>query len=149
MVSYRPNLKDLNQSFEKNYLLINRLLGSLKEVGEVRQFYINDQLEYALKIIEATKYTHLVELQQLVSKHESLASKVHLPKAIMLIRIYHDARVAEVVESQYTKQIKPRYNYPNKQMHLPDEKQQTQAFLSEWLSLCLSQGLANIELSSK
>ena len=146
MTSYRPSLKELNKSFEKNYMLLIRLLAGLNEQGQVRLFHINELLEYSLTIIDTTKYTYVVQLEQLVSNSETLASKVHLPKPKMLIRMYHDARLAEVIESQYIKQIKPRYDYPNQQMHLPDEKQQTQFFLSEWLQMCLKKGLANIQV---
>lgn len=149
MAKYTPSLKGLSKSFENNYMLINRLLGNADSIGETRHFFINKLLEYSLTIIEKTKYTHVVELKQLVSKQESLASKVHLPKPSMLIRIYHDARSAEVIETQYIKKLKPRYDYPNKEMHLPDEKQQSQTFLTEWLNMCLNQGLANIEISTK
>jgi hypothetical protein len=58
----------------------------------------------------------------------------------MSIRLYHDARMAEVNSSQNIRWIKPRYDYPNKKMHLPDEKQQINQFLKEWLQLCLQQG---------
>lgn len=149
MAKYKPSLKGLGHSFESNYMLLNRLLANADDVGDARQFYINELLEYSLMIVEKTKYTHVVELKQLVSKQESLASKVHLPKPSMLIRIYHDARLAEVIETQYIKQLKPRYDYPNQNMHLPDEKQQSQSFLTEWLHMCLNQGLANIEIKLK
>ncbi|WNC69327.1 DUF1249 domain-containing protein [Thalassotalea nanhaiensis] len=149
MAKYRPSLKGLDQSFEKNYMLITRLLGDMDIEGDERYFFITDVLEYKIAITEKTKYTHVVEFKQLVSQTESLASKVHLPKPSMTIRIYHDARLAEVIESQYIKQIKPRYDYPNQEMHLPDEKQQTQHFLTEWLHLCLTEGKANIHLDIK
>lgn len=58
----------------------------------------------------------------------------------MMVRLYHDARMAEIISNQGVKQIKPRYDYPNKKMHLPDEKQQINFFLKEWLQLCLQLG---------
>ena len=147
MAKYRPSLKGLDQSFEKNYMLLTRLLGDTDSVADERYFFITELLEYKVTILEKTKYTHLVEFKQLVSHTESLASKVHLPKPSMTIRIYHDARLAEVLQSQYISQIKPRYDYPNQAMHLPDEKQQTQHFLTEWLQLCLTEGKANIQVT--
>ncbi|KGJ89308.1 DUF1249 domain-containing protein [Thalassotalea sp. ND16A] len=149
MAQYKPSLKGLNNSYENNFILLSRLLAGMDDAGEMRSFFINELLEYSISIVEKTKYTHVVEFKQLVSKSESLASKVHLPKPSMLIRIYYDAHLAEVIESQFTKQIKPRYDYPNPQMHLPDEKQQAQQFLTEWLRMCLTQGRANIEISNK
>ena len=66
----------------------------------------------------------------------------------MTIRLYHDARMAEVLSTQDIKQVKSRYDYPNNQMHQQDEKQQTNQFLNEWLHLCLRLGQVNIELYS-
>jgi hypothetical protein len=58
----------------------------------------------------------------------------------MVIRLYHDARLAEVISNQDIRHIKPRYDYPNNQMHQPDEKQQINVFLKEWLQLSLQLG---------
>jgi hypothetical protein len=66
----------------------------------------------------------------------------------MSIRLYHDARLAEVLTTQDIRQVKPRYDYPNIQMHQQDEKQQTNQFLNEWLHLCLRLGQVNVELHS-
>ncbi len=54
----------------------------------------------------------------------------------LLVRLYHDARVAEVVHGS-PKQIMPgRYRYPNKSMYHADEKAQSNIFLGEWLAYC-------------
>ncbi len=66
----------------------------------------------------------------------------------MEIRLYHDARMAEVISSQDIHQVKPRYDYPNKHMHQQDEKQQINQFLNEWLHLCLEHGQVNVEIQS-
>lgn len=149
MASYKLNLKGLINSFEVNYMLLNRLLGSMNEVGETLDFFINDHLVYKLSVLEKSKYTHVVEFKQVrhFELNDPLAKTFHNP--CMKIRLYHDARAAEVLESQYVKQIKPKYEYPNKDMHQPDEKQQTHHFLTQWLQLCLSQGKTAIKSSIK
>ena len=63
-------------------------------------------------------------------------------KAELTIRMYHDARVAEVCSSQQIFRIKPRYDYPNIAMHQCDEKRQINVFLSDWLLHCLRNGTA-------
>ena len=92
-------------------------------------------LWYRLTVNEVTRYTALVTFEQFTEteSHSDLAVLIH-PK--MIIRLYHDARMAEVIASQ---------GYPNSQMHLPDEKHQINAFLNEWASLCLQQGRAIIK----
>lgn len=58
----------------------------------------------------------------------------------LLVRLYHDARMAEVLCNRQRRQLSGRYPYPNPQMHQPDEKLQLNAFLGEWLSQCLHHG---------
>ncbi|MEW6998864.1 DUF1249 domain-containing protein [Colwelliaceae bacterium BS250] len=147
MANYKPSLKGLINSFEINYMLLLRLLGDLDVAGDRREFFINEHLTFSLHVKEKTKYTQLIEFKQLDLPSSNLTSKYHKP--CMLIRIYHDARLAEVVESQYIRQIKPRYDYPNDKMHQPDEKQQNHHFLAQWLKLCLSQGQTAVKLNNE
>ncbi len=138
---YRPRLGGLINSFEVNYMLLIRLLGHLDEVGEFHHFLINEHLQYQLTIKEKSKYTHLVEFKQLTDEDTDGAEKASLlKKPCMVIRLYHDARLAEVITTQHIRQIKPRYDYPNEAMHQPDEKRQNHQFLTQWLQLCLAQG---------
>lgn len=58
----------------------------------------------------------------------------------MSVRLYHDARVAEVCSTQQIYRFKGRYDYPNKKLHQRDEKHQINQFLAEWLRYCLLQG---------
>ena len=61
------------------------------------------------------------------------------------IRAYHDARTAEVIEFQGQRRLKAVYDYPNEQMHQPDEKVQVNRFLSEFLNACLRHGIVHQE----
>lgn len=140
MANYKPRLNGLINSFEINYMLLVRLLADLDEVNQSREFFINEYLFYQLTVKEKSKYTHVIEFKQLETNNNEQAVNKHLSYPCMLIRIYHDARLAEVIESQHIRQIKPRYDYPNPKMHQPDEKQQNHHFLTQWLQLCLSQG---------
>lgn len=58
---------------------------------------------------------------------------------VMEIRLYHDAKVAEVLSSQHTAKLEPSYEYPNIKMHQRNEKQMVNVFLAEWLHFCLQQ----------
>jgi uncharacterized protein YqiB (DUF1249 family) len=57
-----------------------------------------------------------------------------------LLRIYHDAQMAEVIACNQYQRVQPRYDYPNNNMYHPDEKAQWNRFLGEWLSHCLHYG---------
>ena len=53
------------------------------------------------------------------------------------------ARSAEVVEYQGKRHfLRAVYDYPNTDMRQPDEKAQINRFLGEYLSLCLTHGVA-------
>ncbi len=144
---YRPNLSTLMQLCETNYALMMRLFlhasTHTEKVGDQYAFFISDALSYRIIIKEVTRYTTLVNIKQL----SNAASYAEILAPTMMIRLYHDARMAEVNASQHIRYIKPRYDYPNERMRHPDEKQQTNEFLKEWLQLCLQQGQVNVDLS--
>jgi uncharacterized protein YqiB (DUF1249 family) len=142
---YRPHLPTLMTLFEVNYMLLLRVLADKEQVGEQRCFFISDFLSYRVRVDEITKYTTLLTINQEANIHGYNLTALFRPK--MVIRLYHDARMAEVISNQDVQQIKPRYDYPNKKMHLPDEKQQINYFLKEWLQLCLQLGQVQINLN--
>jgi uncharacterized protein YqiB (DUF1249 family) len=161
---YHPKLSTLMTLCEINYMLLIRLLANNNNdedvIGNERDFFISDFLAYNIKTIEITRYTSLISIcqempnakQKKVGQDKNLSednnkvlfySLLH-PK--MTIRLYHDARMAEVISNQDIRQVKPRYDYPNSKMHLPDEKEQINLFLKEWLQLCLKLGQVNLSL---
>ncbi|WP_057832460.1 DUF1249 domain-containing protein [Colwellia sp. TT2012] len=149
--NYQPNLVSLMSLCANNYMLLLKVLADKTALGDVRHFFISDLLSYKVTITEVTPYTSVICFEQ-ESLHHRLkniasvvASALH-PR--MTIRLYHDARMAEVLATQDIRQVKPRYDYPNSQMHQQDEKQQTNQFLNEWLHLCLRLGQVNVELHS-
>ena len=149
--NYQPNLVSLMTLCANNYMLLLKVLASKTALGESRHFFISDFLSYNVTIKEVTRYTSVVSFEQEVLSTSFnnvpgiVASALH-PR--MTIRLYHDARMAEVLSTQDIRQVKPRYSYPNSQMHQQDEKQQTNQFLNEWLHLCLRLGQVNVEFPS-
>lgn len=121
-----------------NYLLLLKIQADKTEFNQQRHFFINDHLSYVVTVNEVTRYTSLISFEQVNTKTNNIFSEVFHPR--MSIRLYHDARMAEVISSQDITQVQPRYDYPNKNMHQQDEKQQINQFLNEWLHLCLEHG---------
>lgn len=144
---YQPRLSTLMNLCDVNYMLLLKLLGDKEEVGEVRQFFISDFLSYSVAVNEVTRYTTLITMSQNAVVMGENLSQLFRPK--MIIRLYHDARMAEVISSQDIRYVKPRYDYPNTHMHLPDEKEQINMFLKEWLQLCHQLGQVNVPLFDK
>jgi len=160
---YHPRLSTLMNLCEINYMLLIRLLTNNNDeeaIGDERGFFISDFLAYNIKTLEITRYTSLISIcQEMPNAKQIKAGKdevlgedndkilyasILYPK--MTIRLYHDVRIAEVISNQDIKQVKPRYDYPNSKMHLPDEKEQINQFLKEWLQLCLKLGQVNLSL---
>ncbi len=122
---------------DANYLRIMKLFPKLRE-NDVSVFgvMIADQAaEVSITVLERNPYTTLIKLRQ-------------LPEApwganpMMTVRLYHDARSAEVVEYQRARHFKAVYAYPNDSMRQRDEKVQVNRFLGEFLSYCLTHGVA-------
>ena len=66
-----------------------------------------------------------------------------LAETRLVIRIYHDAKAAEVIEYQNQRGFHAVYDYPNARMRHPDEKAQVNRFLGEFLGVCLEHGVSS------
>ncbi|MGI2169622.1 DUF1249 domain-containing protein [Shewanella sp. MF05960] len=125
---YQPNVSAFLAVCGRNYAHILKWLPeqfSLNEPwpveGEFGTLIVN--------IVENTKYTQLVEISRPIPNGHFFKS----PKA--LVRVYHDAQLAEVLTSQQIYRLKPVYDYPNIHMHHSDEKFQVNAFLEDLLKI--------------
>ncbi len=147
--NYQPNLVSLMTLCANNYMLLLKVLAGKTALDDMRHFFISDFLSYSVTITEVTRYTSVIVFEQDSLKHAFKSIPGVVANALhprMTIRLYHDARMAEVLSTQDIRQVKPRYDYPNSQMHQQDEKHQTNQFLNEWLHLCLRLGQVNVEL---
>ncbi|KWX81958.1 dehydrogenase [Streptococcus pneumoniae] len=116
-----------------NFAQLRRLMPRNDEVGEMATYQVSSAT-YRLTIIESTRYTTLVEINQIAPA----VSYWSLPS--LTVRLYHDAMVAEVCASQQIFRFKARYDYPKKKLHQRDEKHQINQFLADWLRYCLTHG---------
>ena len=137
--NYKVDLAALMRVYETNYAKLVRLLPQLERVGDCCVYEIHGT-EFQIDILEATRYTTLISLVQLGETPDYL-------RAFLRVRLYHDARVAEVCASQQISRIQARYDYPNTKMHQRNEKHQINAFLSDWLAYCLRHGTVKKDIS--
>ncbi|MGD8115949.1 DUF1249 family protein [Vibrio sp. Hep-1b-8] len=136
---YHVDLSDLMRTYETNYAKLNALLPYQPSVGDVR-CYQAAYMTYQIQVVEVTKYTTLVDICQ--------SDDVPVfPLPTMSVRLYHDARVAEVCSCEHLKRVNARYDYPNDKMLQQDEKVQLNRFLGDWLSFCLKQGISRTPLN--
>lgn len=140
---YRVDLPAEMAQCALNYVQLQRLMpvrGCAAARGrgndwESRLLGVGDDVHIAIDIAERGPYTTTLHISQ-----QALSEALPAPR--LIVRVYHDARLAEVVEFSNRRRVWPRYDYPNPDMHQPDEKAQWNRFLGDWLSLCLHQGWA-------
>ncbi len=122
---------------DANYLRLMKLFPLLRE-EDVSVFGIivgQHPSEVRIEVLERSPYTTHIRLTQLPQAPWS-------KKPSLTVRMYHDARSAEVVEYQHARHFRAVYDYPNQYMRQPDEKVQVNRFLGEFLALCLEHGVA-------
>ena len=140
-----------------NYLRLVRLLPGLRE-GERREFFVSHgdvAPQVTVEVTEHGRYTAVVALRQRFlgqgavpergSPAEGRDSAQRVGETRIKVRLYHDARCAEVIEFQGQRLFAPEYRYPNAKMRQPDEKAQVNRFLREFLNACLAHGVATEE----
>lgn len=134
---YRVDLLELQSACEANYARLMRLLPDMRNQPDTRRVAMSqgDRLlgVLVLKVTETCPYTTTVQ----ISQQDCLP---WLPVPQMDVRVYHDARMAEVISAEHARRFRGIYSYPNAQMHQPDEKNQLNLFLGEWLGHCLACG---------
>ncbi|BCG27333.1 MULTISPECIES: DUF1249 domain-containing protein [Pseudomonas] len=134
---YRVDLVGLQAACEANYARLMRLLPQMREVQSSRRVALSQGERLvgvlALDVVEACPYTTTLKVRQELSLP-------WLPSPQLEVRVYHDARMAEVVGAENARRLRSFYPYPNADMHQPDEKSQLNVFLGEWLSHCLACG---------
>ena len=135
---YKVDLKGFMADCEANYARLRRLFPAMG-ARDHHSVALDDRGDrhFVLRVLERSPYTSLVEV---VERAPEPWPWLGFPA--MRIRLYHDARLAEVVGFDRVGRIRPRYPYPNAVMHQPDEKAQWNRFLAEWLSMALGSGYA-------
>ena len=134
---YRIDLPAHMAECDANYLRLMKLFPHLRE-HDVSAFGIElagRAYQVRLEVLERGPYTSLVQLEQLPRVAWNARPRI-------TVRLYHDARSAEVVECHGARHFRAVYDYPNENMHQPDEKAQVNRFLTEFLSMCLRHGVA-------
>ena len=137
---YVPDLRCHLSQCEWNYHRLLKLLPELHS-NDQRIFMVSwgEQVSrIELHITERSRYTttlsaaHDAAIQHTPGENSSWSSGPN-----MVIRLYHDASMAEVLSCQQQRDFAACYDYPNPAMHQRDEKAQLNRFLGDWLSHCL------------
>ena len=130
---YKSKLSELHCDCELNYLRLNRLLVAIRERSEW-VFAARNNHGLAVSVIEQTAHTTHLLVQGAIGRTRWLGN------ISLVVRVYHDARMAEVVLCQNQHVALLRYAYPNAQMYQPNEKTQLNRLLGQWLEHFLQSG---------
>jgi uncharacterized protein len=161
--SYTIDLSEQMAVCDANYIRLLKLLGNTRSINR-RIFALpglgksqgtetdKTQIAVSLEVLEEFKYTSTICIKQerlakgvtSIEKITALeAEPAHYNSPVMIIRVYHDAKTAEVTSFQNHTFFKTVYTVPNPHMYQRDEKEQLNLFLAEWLNLCINEGLSN------
>ncbi|GAB3030970.1 DUF1249 domain-containing protein [Bowmanella dokdonensis] len=130
---YVPRLASLQAICSANYGRLLQLLPELDQESLEYRFAAGQGMSFGIAVQLCEPYTTTLEMRQL-----SDALPGYL-QPVMQVRLYHDARMAEVLGFQHMGRFRPSYPYPNRLMHQKNEKELVNHFLSEWLGFCLKQ----------
>lgn len=124
---YVPDLSAFLGHCELNYLRLYRLWPLLQQQGQLLQQPVDQPWLLTLSLLGSSTYTSdlLLKLDWSVRGQAVTAT--------MEVRLYHDARLAEVLAYQGSRRFRPRYEYPNPALLQVDEKQQLNLLLRDWL----------------
>jgi uncharacterized protein len=136
---YKIDLAGQQAECEANYLRIMKLVPDMNFIDR-REFGVElaggTPVEIRITVTERCKYTTMLEVSQLQAATQWSTAPS------FVLRVYHDAQMAEVIAFERHNRLRPRYEYPNTNMYHCDEKAQLNQFLGEWLSHCLHHGHA-------
>lgn len=134
---YQINLQILHAECETNYLRLLKILPDLTAENIRHIALLNAdgaERRFQFLVLERSRYTTSLEIAEMGPRPAWGLS------ASFSVRMYHDARMAEVLAFQQEKNINPFISYPNTRMLQRDEKSQWNFLLGEWLTHCLANG---------
>ena len=120
---------------DANYLRVMKLFPKLGEhtASAFAVCLSGNRAQVSVEVAERSRYTTVIRLRQ--SPDAAWGAN-----PVFRVRLYHDARCAEVIEYQCAKHFNAVYPYPNAGMRQRDEKAQVNRLLGEFLAFCLRHG---------
>ncbi len=145
-MGYKVDLKNFMARCETNYVRLRQIFPGMAEASDRRLGLTSDRgREVLLSVKERTPYTTLLTIVERTTLDVGDGTDLSPPPVwcrapVLSVRLYHDARLAEVVGCDEARGVHPNNPYPNRQMLQRDEKAQWNKFLEEWLVVCVKHG---------
>ncbi|HEA26149.1 MAG TPA: DUF1249 domain-containing protein [Ectothiorhodospiraceae bacterium] len=131
------------RTFEDNYKILVRLFAPLFNGEEaITLNAVDEAMPISATVCERHKYMTIIELNQ------RLADEPKIPDILLRLRIYFDARVAEVIGYQGIERIPARYQFKLERGDLRDEKMQVNLLLNEFLNHITDKGYRSLSAST-
>lgn len=128
---HKPDLAALEALWVANYRGLLTLLPQLPAcVGTDIALDVPGRGPVRARLMERGPYTSFLNIE------DDLGGAGRGPR--FQLRVYHDARLAEVIAFQGHRYFKPHYDYPNQRMYQPDEKFQVNQLFHQWLQTQLA-----------
>ncbi|MDZ7622348.1 MAG: DUF1249 domain-containing protein [Candidatus Competibacteraceae bacterium] len=126
--------------YERNYINLRRLLPVMPPASTARISRVPESLDLHLRVIERCRYTSELILTYEFGRDQKAVSA----EPNLRIRIYHDARLAEVLAAHPRRHptfSTDRFSNPA-QIEIPPllARWRINRFLFKWLTYCLRQG---------
>jgi len=131
-------LKPVNTSFclekicESNYQKLFRLIPELCTLQNTAIGHTGDKPALYLDILERNPYTLTIELSHCFNRHLN-----ELLEPGLKIRVYLDAKLAEVIRDNDRPAVAQIYHNPGHLLEIQDYKWRLNYFLQKWLDHCL------------
>ena len=129
---YQIDLSDLHAQCEANYHRLMRLFPEYEQQSGC--VFAAGEVSVSLEVTARNRYT-----TDMLLRYQGKASALWAGSCFDL-RLYHDARMAEVVHCSTSRRFEARYRYPNPEMLQRDEKLQQNRFAAELMEFCLHHG---------
>lgn len=138
---YVPDLQRLHSLAERNYAALQRLLTQSRDEPVQREILVGDQLRFQIEEKTSARYTTDLAIAQTAPDTHDFV------KASFIVRLYHDARMAEIIDCQGQERLTALTLTAANPAYPRDEKLQLNQHLADWLKLCFQTGRTQYEFN--
>ncbi|WP_253481510.1 DUF1249 domain-containing protein [Natronocella acetinitrilica] len=123
----------LMELYEGNYILMRRLAPSLRHLQDSNISRVDGTVDLHLRVHERSPYTTTVSMTHYFDLEEGAV------EPDLLLRVYHDARVAEVMPETPVERFR-LWNGDQPDPRSLEWRWEMNRFLNRWLRYCLGEG---------
>ena len=136
---YVVNLKKHHSQCEMNFHLCMSLVPDCRQGRKAWCFDLPSTAsrQVSITLLDFAPYTTTLQIT------ETSIANGYINAPTMIVRLYHDVEMAEVVAWNNHRHWHPVYSYPNRKMYHRDEKLALNRFLGEWLVHCRKLGFSS------